>query len=243
MLERMNCRVWALASLLSVVVCGCGGSQKEANTADNDVEEVDDEYTGVEHISATAEIGALPEEDSVWAFRESFDAIQKCFIAGAHRIDFIGGEISFQVWVNSAGQVEEVYADNSTLGDRTTEQCMFDALRGAPWPKPVGGPIGVAQNAFEFEMTGDVRPPVPWDESQVADALASKRAEINECKNGSSEHFLATAYVDTDGRPMSVGMAAPNRHEEVNSDCLVQVVEGITFPSPGSWPSKVSFYL
>ncbi len=237
------CILTALLATSGAPLSGCGGPQKEVKAADVELEEEDDGYTGVEHIGATAEVGALPEEDSVYAFRESFDEIQRCFIDGARRIDFIGGEISFQVWVNAGGDVEVVYADISTLGDRATEECMFAALRSAPWPKPVGGPIGVAQNAFEFEMTGDVRPPVQWDESEVEETLAEQRSEIASCKAGSSERFLATAYVDTDGTPMAVGMAAPNREDEAKSKCLVQLIEGLTFPSPGSWPSKVTFNL
>ncbi len=232
-----------LPLLCSWTLLACGGSQTEAKPVDTEDQRHDDDYDSTAHIGATAEIGALPEEDSVYAFRESFDAIQECFLNGSKRLDFIGGEISFQVWVNSDGGVETVFAETSTLGDHTTEECMYDALRSAPWPKPVGGPVGVAQNAFEFEMTGDVRPPVAWEGDEIQETLSQSGGRIAECKQGSMEKFLATVYVDTDGTPMSVGMAAPNRHEAANSGCLIDLLSGLSFPSPGSWPAKVSFYL
>ncbi len=232
-----------VAALTGVTLLACAGSQEEPKAANTELDDDGDDYDSTAHIGATAEVGALPEEDTVYAFRESFEAIQECFINGAKRLDFIGGEISFQVWVGSDGEVATVFAETSTLGDRATEECMYDALRAAPWPKPVGGPVGVAQNAFEFEMTGDVRPPVMWEGSEVEEALAASNQQINRCKHGSSERFLATLYVDTDGSPMSVGIASPNRHEADNSACIVEVLSGMRFPSPGSWPAKVSFYL
>jgi len=220
----------------------CGGTQKEVETVDAE-DDADRAADSTAHIGATAEIGALPEEDSVYAFRESFEAIQECFVTGAQRLEFIGGEISFQVWVDAEGKVQTVFAQTSTLGDRRTEECMYDVLRNAPWPKPVGGPIGVAQNAFEFEMTGDVRPPVPWDGSEVAQTLAANAGQIAECKQGSQDPFVATVYVDTDGSALSVGIAAPSREDADNGRCLVDLLAAASYPSPGSWPAKVSFQL
>jgi hypothetical protein len=234
---------FAWLGLCCALFAGCAGSQQAVTSAEPNQEDERDDWDSTAHIGATAEIGAMPEEESIEAFRNSFGEIQRCFISGAGRIDFIGGQISLQVWVGSDGEVQTVYADQSTLGDRQTEECMFNALRGASWPAPVGGPIAVAQNAFEFEMTGDVRPPVPWEEDQVADVLAEKRGQIMECKQGGTEKFLATAYVDTDGSAMSVGIAAPSRQDEANSECLVNLLSAATYPSPGSWPAKVSFYL
>ncbi len=229
--------------LVTQITVGCGGSSQEPNTADTAPQDERPDYDSTAQIGATAEVGALPEEEAIWAFKESFEDIQKCFVTGSRRIEFIGGQISFQVWVDSSGGVQTVFAEQSTLGDRETEECMYDVLRAAPWPRPVGGPIAVAQNAFEFEMTGDVRPPVDWDSEQVAEVLEEHREQIAQCKHGARESFLATVYVATDGRAMSVGMAAPDREVAESSRCLVDVLSQASYPAPGSWPAKVSFAL
>lgn len=203
----------------------------------------DDEEDSAHEIGAMAEIGALPEEETVAAFSNSLGSIQDCFTKGAQRIEFLGGAISFHVVVGRQGNVENIYASQSTLGDRETERCMFGVLRGADWPKPVGGLIGVAQNGFEFDMSGDVRPPVEIDDFDADAVLADLRSEIRGCKHGSSEPFTATVYIDTNGAPISAGIAAPDKTAESASDCLVDVLKGAKFPSPGSWPAKVTFAL
>lgn len=232
-----------MAVVSGVTLIACGGTQPEAKQANANLDEERSDYDSTANIDMSAEVGALPEDEAIYAFKQSFRDIQDCFMRGARRIDFIGGQISIQVWVDSNGQVATVFAETSTLGDRQTERCMFDVLRGAQWPRPVGGPIAVAQNAFEFEMTGDVRAPVSWDEDRVSGVLGEMRSRIRECKDHSSEKFMATVYVDTDGTALSVGIAAPDRHQEANSDCLIDLLSSASYPSPGSWPAKVSFRL
>src|SRR5690606_23057600 len=137
----------------------------------------------------------------------------------------------------------EVFAERSTLGDRQTEVCMFNALKRATWPKPVGGPIGVAQNGFDFEMTGDVRPPVTWEDFDVDAALSEQSAALEECKGRYTGRYTATVYVNTDGTALSAGISAPNKEAEGASDCLARVLSEAVYPSPGSWPAKVTFAL
>lgn len=190
-----------------------------------------------------AEIGAMPEEETVAAFQGALEPIQQCFIDGARRVEFLGGQIALQVRVGKGGRVEAVFAERSTLGDRTTEQCMFKALEQASWPAPVGGLVGIAQNSFEFEMTGDVRPPVALDSFDADQALSGQRAALHECKGSASGSFLATVYIDTDGSPLAAGISVPNAEGESKSDCLVGVLKQAKYPAPGSWPGKATFSL
>jgi hypothetical protein len=184
----------------------------------------------------------LPEEDTVNAFRDSFPAIRDCFARGAERIEFLGGDIAFSVEVDSGGAAS-IFAKETTLGDRSTETCMIGALQKAPWPLPVGGKVGTAENGFGFEMTGDVRPPVPWDSGEVSDVLNENADALEQCKSGTRGSFTATVYVDRDGRAMSAGISPPDKDGERQVDCLIDVLVGATYPSPGSWPAKVTFSL
>jgi hypothetical protein len=48
--------------------------------------------------------------------------------------------------------------------------------------------------------------------------------------------------VQTNGTALSAGVATPDeRGESGAADCLVTVIKGMKFPSPGSWPAKVMF--
>jgi hypothetical protein len=120
---------------------------------------------------------------------------------------------------------------------------MIGVLRKASWPLPVGGRIGTAENGFGFEMTGDVRPPVDWDSGEISEVLNQNAGAFEQCKSGTGGSFTATVYVDADGSALGAGVSAPSKEGERASDCLVDVLVGATYPSPGSWPAKVTFTL
>src|SRR5690606_14761149 len=84
----------SMAAVLAASVFSCGTPSQEARAPEAEPRSHDD-YDSTAHIGATAEVGALPEEDTAYAFKESFGAIQDCFIAGVRRVDYLGGEISF----------------------------------------------------------------------------------------------------------------------------------------------------
>ena len=56
-------------------------------------------------------------------------------------------------------------------------------------------------------------------------------------------NFEATMYVSTDGSVLAVGVTPPDEGGEDAVDCLVSTLKQATFPSPGSWPAKVTFAL
>lgn len=224
------------------VFIACGGSEPPPRAPEVQANDDEDEDNARE-VGAMAEIGGMPEEETAAAFRAAFDPIQRCFIDGARKLEYLGGQIAVQVRVGKQGKVEAVFAESSTLGDRETERCMLKALEDSDWPAPVGGLVGLAQNSFEFEMTGDVRAPVAIAEFDSGQALSEHRAALAECKGSVKDGFTATVYIDTDGTALAAGIAAPSAEAETKSDCLVGVLRRAKYPSPGSWPGKVTFSL
>ena len=65
-------------------------------------------------------------------------------------------------------------------------------------------------------------------------ALASCRSQA-----GASQ-IKATLYIDTDGKPLSVGVSSDDERGEEAAECVADALREITFPSPGSYASKVS---
>lgn len=234
-------RAFSLFVIALTAAAACG-PEKPAEDPSSQTDERDSDYDSTAEIEMSAEVGALPEEETVAAFKDAFPAIQDCFMRGAERIEFLGGDIAFAVEVDSAGDAA-VFAKQTNIGDRTTERCMIDVLRKAPWPLPVGGKVGQAENGFGFEMTGDVRPPVDWDSEQIGEVLNQNADALDQCKNGARGSFTATVYVDADGKALGAGISPPNKDGERASDCLVDVLVDATYPSPGSWPAKVTFSL
>lgn len=229
-------------ALILPLFTACGGSEPPPQTPASQSDDRDDEDS-TRGIGAMAEIGAMPEEETVAAFRGALNPIQRCFLDGARRLEFLGGEVAIQVRVGRNGKVAGVFAERSTLGDRDTEKCMLRVLEQTSWPEPVGGLVGIAESPFEFDMRDDVRAPVALNGFDPDEALSEHRAALRECKGSVAGSFSATVYIDTDGSALAAGIAAPNAEAEAKSDCLVGVLKQAKYPSPGSWPGKATFSL
>lgn len=231
-------------ALLSVVLSGygCGGDtpQPKAPVAENGS---DNDHRDPAPLEVSAEIGALDADKVTKVFESSMRDLQGCLRAGAKRVEFIGGGVAFFIKVDQNGRVSHAHLERTSLGDRETERCMLDVLRGRDWPAPVGGKTGLARNSFDFDPPNDVRPAEQWSSDKVEETISSVGSQIAKCKQGAGGSYEVTMYVTTQGSPLSVGIAPPDERGEAASDCLVQVLKSASYPKPGSWPAKVSFSL
>jgi hypothetical protein len=50
-------------------------------------------------------------------------------------------------------------------------------------------------------------------------------------------------YVATDGSVLAASVTPPSEEGEEAVDCLVSTLKDASFPSPGSWPAKITFAL
>jgi hypothetical protein len=120
---------------------------------------------------------------------------------------------------------------------------MLSSLKSKTWPKPVGGVHGLARKSFDFDSPNDVRPPMDWDSEHAKTVLKKLGDKLDECRGSASGSFEATAYVSTEGSVLAASVTPPNESGEAAVDCLVETLRGASFPSPGSWPAKITFSL
>lgn len=236
----MRCVPALLPCLALLAACG-GGDPPPKTVADDDGRGRGHE--GPPPLDVSAEIGALDEDKVTKVFGSTLGELERCLNSGAQRVEFIGGSVAFFIKVGQGGRLVHAHLEQSSLGDRATEKCMLDALRNKTWPAPVGGQTGLARKSFDFDPPNDVRPPTEWSRDRVEDVLSKQADAIDRCKAGSSGEYRATLYVDTKGRALGVGITPPDERGEGTVDCLVDVLKSATYPSPGSWPAKVSFTL
>jgi hypothetical protein len=227
-----------LAFTTSLIV-GCGDSAPPAKTAD-DEPQTEKRHSGGPEVSS--EIGGLDEEKVNAAFESTLSGLERCLQQGASRVEFLGGSVSFFVKIDLEGKVDGAYLEKSTLGDRDTEKCMLGALRSRHWPKPVGGEHGLARKSFDFDPPNDVRAPADYDQDHLGKGLDKISSKLSSCK-GAKGSYEATMYVATDGSVLSASVTPPSEDGEDSVDCLVSTLKGASFPSPGSWPAKVTFTL
>jgi len=225
------------------LVVACGSSEKPAPKSAAEGNDEGSERRGSSTIEASAEIGALDEGKVDKIFNKSLRDLQACLDSGAKRVEFLGGGVAFFIKVDPNGKVAHAHLEQTSIGDRQTEKCMLDALKKKDWPPPQGGQVGLARKSFEFDPPNDVRPPTEWGSDRVSSALGKASDDIKKCKGDAPGSYAATMYVDTSGQVLGIGIAPPDERGEEAVDCLVDVVRGIKFPSPGSWPAKVTFSL
>jgi len=233
--------VRAFCALLALLVYPACGGNEPAPQAPEPTSTPRDEAPS--RVDVSAEIGGLSEEKVDKTFQSALSDFQRCLDAGSKRVEFLGGKVSFFVKIDVHGKVDHAHLEKSTMGDRDTEKCMLDSLRGKHWPKPVGGLHGLARKSFDFDPPNDVRAPTSWDGDRISDAVGKLTKQLSACKKGENGAFEATLYVATDGTVLSAGVTPPDEAGEAAVDCLVGTLKGASLPSPGSWPAKVTFTL
>jgi len=194
-------------------------------------------------IAVSSEVGALDEDAVNVVFERCQNSLMNCVRKGAGRVELLGGDAAFYLAVNLSGQAEDARLEHSTLGDRDTESCMLQVLRSRSWPKPVGGRKGQVRKSFSFDMPNEARPPVEWSADDIGDTLKKLHKRAGKCTGGGSRAYQVTAYIDTRGSAISVGVATPDTNGVSKIDCIVELVKNAKFKSPGSYPAKVSFEL
>ncbi len=161
----------------------------------------------------------------------------RCFSRRYNELELVGGEMRFSFRVKVDGSVLWVYPSSSTVGDRTVERCLLDVAQAATFPRPHGGEAEFSWS-LAFDPPEDVRPPVPWDASQVSEVVGEHGSELRQC---GARPGQVTAYVGPGGAVMAAGASAEGQPSADALDCLASAVETWEMPDPGSYPAKVSF--
>lgn len=229
------------ASALAAASCGGGAPPPAAPKADAAPKAAPAKPK--QQMAMGGQLGSLDEGKVNQTFATLVPRFGECLAQGSSRVEFLGGHVKFAIRVGLDGSAKWAYLSESTLGDRDTERCMLNIAKGARWPLPQEGE-GQAQRAFDFDPSPDVRDAVPWGADRIAKALATARGKLGHCatQNRAPGKYHATVYVQTNGSALSAGMASPDeRGEPAAVDCMVDVIKGLKFPSPGSWPAKVMF--
>src|SRR5262245_43056143 len=98
-----------------------------------------------------SEVGALDPTQVQAVFDSASESLKECYSRGVGRIGFLAGEIKLAVRVLQDGSTKYAFVKESTLGDRSTEECMLGVVKRKTWPKPQGGREGTAETSFTFD--------------------------------------------------------------------------------------------
>ncbi len=232
----------AILILATVIMAtGCGAAPPPpATDGDAKPTEARPAFHERQGIGAESEIGGLDEGKVKRVFEKATTQLSACYDKGAERVPYLAGDVSFRLRITKSGAVRWAHVKDSSLGDRATEECMLAILKNASWPRPEGGE-GLAENSYKFEPGSEERPPVAWSPEQLGQPFRKARGALAKCRSGAGTGAIkATLYVDTDGKASAVGVATADERGDAAVSCVVDTLKSLTFPSPGSYASKVS---
>jgi hypothetical protein len=225
---------------LLIGAAGCGGPEPipQAPTQEKAVARPKKKQA----MQVLGQLGSLDEGKVNDTFQRLLPQLGDCMGKGAGKIEFLAGHVKVLVRIAMDGSAHWAYLSESTIGDRDTEKCILSAVKRTTWPPPVEGE-GQAEKAFDFDPSPDVRDAVAWEPDHVQKQLQSAHGKLAHCIGGARGPYRVTAYIDRDGSVMGAGVAVPDERGESAADCIADATKAVKFPSPGSWPAKVTFEL
>lgn len=229
----------ALALSLASVLVACGGAAPPPEVPKAAEAQEPTAPTGPK-LAMDQELGSIDPGDVEKAFAKIQPSLSSCHKAALKRMDFVSGDVKLFVRLDRQGKVRYAYFEESSLGDLAFEQCLLKSLASAPWPVPDGGEAEI-RKGFGFEP-GDGRPPTAWGPEKVLPAIDESK-DVAKCKEGISGQFVATLYVQPDGKAGKVeaaGVAVPGVEGADRAQCIVDALKALALPSPGSWVAKTT---
>jgi hypothetical protein len=223
------------------LLCGCTRSAVEPTLGAGDEPRAETASTqatrparGTPALDIEAEVGALDPAAVKQTFAAAMDGINGCYERGSKRLSFLEGEMEVLLRIDGQGAVRYAVPLESTFGDRETERCIVAELEKQIWPQPKGGREGETRQRFSIRSRG--RAAVPWSPADLGSALARLQRELARCPAA----VTVTIHVDPDGKPLAAGAAVADEHGLPAIDCALNAAKRIRYPSPGSWPAKVT---
>ncbi len=189
-----------------------------------------------------AEIGALDQDAVDEAFKAARPTVARCFEEANRGLPFkvVGGDLEVVVRVKNDGTVRWAYPARSSLGHLGAERCIMTAMRQQAWPRPQGGEEGIARTRFGIDPPAP-RPAVDWAPSDLGSDGERLLSKLHSCRRSAGTPLLSlTMYVDADGKVIAAGAAIGDEAGIDAVDCAVSAAKQLSYPSPGSYPAKVT---
>jgi TonB family protein len=172
-----------------------------------------------------SELGVLETEDVEATLQEHFDGIRGCYQRAGKAQRYAGGRVLLRFLVNGDGTSQDVWVLESTLGNYDVERCLVEVGRRISFHAPSGRKPTTFEYPVEFRSTHQVAvldvegPKIEHDVSVFLPQLAA-------CGQLAPEGVSAMIYIEPNGFPGSVGLAAAAALDEDVGDCMVQTIRG-----------------
>jgi TonB family protein len=219
---------------IGLVVVGCG-SDKAARTeqggpehalkhrrASGGIHEADMSQTG---MRVDNELGVLDTEEVDATLKQHFDDIRNCYHRAGKAQRYAEGRVMLRFLVGGDGLAQDVLVIESTLGNYDVERCLVEVGRRITFRAPVGHKPTTFEYPVEFRSTNQLGV-LDADGLKVDHDLHVFLPQLAACGQLAANDASAIVYIEPNGFPGSVGLAAGTTLDEDVADCMVQTIRG-----------------
>ena len=220
----------AVALLLGVAAAGAGcGSDKAARNAGGPEHAMkrhaapEPEPADTSGMALDSEMGVLDTADVEAVLSRHFEAIRDCYQQAGKAQRYAGGRVLLRFMVNGDGSAQDVLVIESTLGNYDVERCVVGIGRKIAFPAPTGNKGTNFEYPVEFRSSNQMAV-LDIDGLKVEHDMLVFLPQLASCGQLAAEAASAIMYIEPNGFPGSVGLAANVPLDEDVGDCIVQTI-------------------
>ena len=176
-------------------------------------------------MNVDSELGVLETDDVEATLADHFEDIRGCYGRAGKAQRYAGGRVLLRFLVNGDGTAQDVWVIESSLGNYDVERCLVDVGRHISFHAPTGGKSTTFEYPVEFRSTNQVAV-MDIDGPKVEHDVAVLLPQLAACGQVAPEGVSAIIYIEPNGFPGSVGLAAGAALDEDAGDCIVQTIRG-----------------
>jgi TonB family protein len=224
----------ALPLLTILIGAGCGSDKAARNDDDGPRQLAHKRHSsggGIhsadpnQGMSVDNELGVLDTEDVEATMRDHFDDIRGCYTRAGKAQRYADGKVMLRFLVGGDGLAQDVLVIESTLGNYDVERCLVEVGRRISFHAPVGHKATTFEYPVEFRSTNQLAV-LEVDGVKLDHDLSVFLPQLAACGRLASEGASAIIYIEPNGFPGSVGLAAGSTLDEDVADCMVQTIRG-----------------
>jgi TonB family protein len=233
----------ALPFLAIVTLAGCGSDKAARNDTGGPEQAMKRRKLkqGADADPAPAmqvdnELGVLDSDDVNATMRDHFDDVRGCYRRAGKAQRYAGGRVLLRFLVAGDGSAQDVLVVESTLGNYDVERCLVDVGRRITFHAPSGRKATTFEYPVEFRSTNQL---VVLDAEglNVEHDVSVFLPQLAACGQLAAQDASAVVYIEPNGHPGSVGLAADSTLDEDVGDCMVQTIR--TWKMSSSQPGRV----
>ncbi len=176
-------------------------------------------------MSVDNQMGVLETADVEDTLQARLDDVRACYERAGKAQEYAGGRVLLRFMVAGDGRVDDVLVTESTLGNYAVERCVVDIGRHVVFDAPSGHRSTTFDYPIEFRST-NAMPVLDIDGLKIDRDVAAFLPQLASCGPLAKDDVAAIMYIEPNGFPGSVGLAAPAALDEGAATCAVQAIRG-----------------